>query len=1134
MKPLLLLTALLLLQSPVAKAQQAHYSGKTIANPYRHDGGLSPVMGVHNIQIMRADREQPAPERNILPWTYNHQPMIAHWKGRLWVHYLSDPQSEHVPPSVTYLQSSRDGYAWSRPEILFPEYTVPQWYSKKLSEKEQQKAAEQGGFFPRENLKAVMHQRVGWYVSSEKTGSRLLAIGNYGICLHPKDDPNDGNGIGRAVREVREDGSLGPIYFLYLNHDFEGKATQYPLYTKAKDKAFRQACKEILANPTYWMQFVEECDRNDARLPMANPYKAFSYYRLKDDTTMVAFWKHALTSQSHDGGRTWTMPVKRAHGFVNSNAKIWGQRLSDGTFATVYNPSEYRWPLALSTSRDGIDYTTLFLIQGEISPMRYGGNYKSYGPQYVRGILPGNGQPADSAMWLAYSMNKEDMWVARVPLPVQTRTLKQANDDFANPQTLNLWNINSLILAPVSANDGWLTLTDSDPYDYARAERIIPETRLLSLDFDVNAEQNDHGSLQMELLSAQGTPCTRLQWQPDGKLTIKVGARYNTLLTRYEAGKTYHISLLCDLDNRNITLWIDGKKAGTKMLFAPVESITRILFRTGDQRFTPTPDTPADRLPGDDLPAKQEQMASYLINNIKTGYPNEINPGHPNEINPAHANEIISDNSGSIAGTTAFPELLQKLHTYVDYFNHMEDENIIQAIPNAEAEAWMQRNIPLFDCPDKQIEEMYYYRWWTYRKAIRQTPVGWGINEFLVDRSYADKYNMIACALGHHIMEGRWLRDTSYVAQNVNLWLRGGENGGPMRRIDTFSSWLPYAMWQMSKTLGSASWMERYNLDLQADLRRWEQTNAYGDGLFWQRDVKDGMEEQISGGRKVNNRRPTINSYMYGNYRALQWLNQGTALADTFRLKADQLKALIEQKLWDKDLRFYTTLTTQPSQKAPFQDSLAHVRELIGYLPWYVNMPDDDPERYTAAWLQLLEPKGFDAPFGMTTAERRHPLFRKKYRPGKPTCEWDGAIWPFATSQTLTALLNVYDHSPALAATLPDTLFFHHLKKYVESQYRRGRPYIGEYLDEKDGQWLMGDRERSRYYNHSTFCDLIITGLCGLRPSMDQSIRVTPHIPASWDYFLMTNIPYHGRLVTIIYDRYGDHYHLGQGLMVLD
>lgn len=46
-------------------------------------------------------------------------------------------------------------------------------------------------------------------------------------------------------------------------------------------------------------------------------------------------------------------------------------------------------------------------------------------------------------------------------------------------------------------------------------------------------------------------------------------------------------------------------------------------------------------------------------------------------------------------------------------------------------------------------------------------------------------------------------------------------------------------------------------------------------------------------------------------------------------------------------------------------------------------------------------------------------------------------------------------------------------------QHHRGRPYIGEYLDEVTGYWLKGDQERSRYYNHSTFNDLMITGLIG-------------------------------------------------------
>jgi len=56
---------------------------------------------------------------------------------------------------------------------------------------------------------------------------------------------------------------------------------------------------------------------------------------------------------------------------------------------------------------------------------------------------------------------------------------------------------------------------------------------------------------------------------------------------------------------------------------------------------------------------------------------------------------------------------------YVDYFNKMEDENIVQAIPNAQSWDWMQQNIPLFECPQQNFEEIFYYRWWTLRKHIK-------------------------------------------------------------------------------------------------------------------------------------------------------------------------------------------------------------------------------------------------------------------------------------------------------------------------------------------------------------------------------------------------------------------------------
>ncbi len=457
---------------------------------------------------------------------------------------------------------------------------------------------------------------------------------------------------------------------------------------------------------------------------------------------------------------------------------------------------------------------------------------------------------------------------------------------------------------------------------------------------------------------------------------------------------------------------------------------------------------------------------------------------------------------------------------YVEYFNRMEDENIVQAIPNAEAWEWMAKNIPLFECPQDNFEEMFYYRWWTLRKHIRGTPQGYVMTEFLVKRSYADRYNMISCALGHQIFEARWLHDPQYLDDYVHVWYRGRE-GGRMEKLRSFSSWTAWALYNRYLVWKDREYLLDMLPDLDSEYRAWESDHRLENGLFWQYDVRDGMEEQISGGRREHNARPTINSYMYGNALAISRI-AGMAgkedLAREYAAKADTLKSLVEKVLWNPGSRFYETRKEN--------GEFAQVREAIGYLPWYFGLPGPGHEQ---AWRQVMDPGGFLAPFGLTTAERRHPDFRSH---GCCNCEWDGAVWPFATSQTLTAMAMLLD--AGLPAPVNDSVFFRHMELYVESQYYRGRPYIGEYLDESTGYWLKGDQERSRYYNHSTFNDLVITGIVGLRPRADEVIEVNPLIPGGkWDWFCLDRILYHGKILTIFWDRDGTRYGKGKGFHVL-
>ena len=735
-------------------------------------------------------------------------------------------------------------------------------------------------------------------------------------------------------------------------------------------------------------------------------------------------------------------------------------------------------------------------MNGEVTPLRHGGQYKSYGPQYVRGIQEGNGIPSDSDLWVTYSNNKEDIWVSRIPVPVRQHATNHAN--LTTCQTLcemTDWNLYIPRLCPVSIKDGVLSLSDSDPYDYAKAERIIPNTKELEVEFDFSAAQTTHGELDIEFLDDAGTVCSRIVVDSTGAIRVKGGARFGTLLKKYEAGTTYHIKAVLSTSLHRAVYYLNGKKTCERQFDTPVESISRIVFRTGMPFDKPDINTPADQ--DYDMPRADERdlMATFFLSNIVSS-------------------SLDADAPAAILKYDDFAH-------YAEYFNTMEDENILTTIPNAAASEWMRANIPLFDCPQENFREMYYYRWWTLRKHIKRTPAGYGMTEFLVDRSYADRYNLIACAIGHHIMESRWLRDTTYLHQILRTWYYGND-GQAMTKMNKFSSWNPAAVYEMWKVQGDTTFMLGLKLRLEEEYARWERTNRLKNGLYWQGDVQDGMEESISGGRKKQYARPTINSYMYGNAKALAAMSLLTGERDkaqTYMAKADTLKTLIETKLWNEDQQFFETHRG---------DSSANVREAIGYIPWYFNLPEVG-SKYDVAWQQLTDEKGFSAPYGLTTAERRHPEFRSH---GVGKCEWDGAIWPFATSQTLTALANYLEMRNE--DVIPQSTFFRQMQLYVESQHHRGRPYIGEYLDETNGAWLMGDRERSRYYNHSTFNDLMITGICGLRPQADGSIVVNPLVPEdTWDYFCLDGVSYRGHVLTIIWDKDGQRYHQGSGLTVM-
>ncbi len=579
-------------------AEPVRYMGGVSINLNTPEGNLRPAIGVENRQVLRANRTHPELADGF-GWTYNHAPMLAYWNNLFYLEYLSTPTGEHRPPGQTLVTTSADGRAWSKPEVVFPIYKLP------------------------DGSPAFMHQRMGFYVAPD---GRLLVLAFYG---HGP-NPFNMNGIGRVVREAYKNGTYGPVYFIRYNRHagWNETNTALPFYSTSPDKGFVKACNQLLANKLVTLQWWQEDQSPDDFYAVKGDLQALSFFH-RPDGAVVALWKHSLAALSTDEGKSWTTPVKLPT-VIMSGAKVWGQKTPDGRFAMVYNPvqdSMRRYPLAIVTGDDGIHFNDLLYIAADVSPRRFAGNHKDFGLQYVRGIAEGNGIPPGQNLWVGYSMNKEDIWIGRIPVPVRYTVKASVRDTFdALPEGAAIpdWNIYSPLWAPVrvaafpNARNKSLELSDRDPYDYARAVRVFPEGASATVGFRVFAKQADTGRLDIEVLDRFGSRPVRLSLTGSGQIECVNGAK-SVALQPYRAGQWYAVQIKLDTARDTYSVAIDGKPALTNARFPEsVLSVERLSFRTGPYRLNPSRQTDPEKITTDlPHPDDPERQAVFYVDDVE-------------------------------------------------------------------------------------------------------------------------------------------------------------------------------------------------------------------------------------------------------------------------------------------------------------------------------------------------------------------------------------------------------------------------------------------------------------------------------------------------------------------------------------
>jgi hypothetical protein len=455
---------------------------------------------------------------------------------------------------------------------------------------------------------------------------------------------------------------------------------------------------------------------------------------------------------------------------------------------------------------------------------------------------------------------------------------------------------------------------------------------------------------------------------------------------------------------------------------------------------------------------------------------------------------------------------------------------------------WFATRIPYFESPDTAIDATYYYRWELTTKHLTYGDPrgGYTFTEFIDRPFWSGAYGAISCPLGHQFHELRWLDDRRIVDDFARYWF---ETPGAQPR--SYSNWYAESMWATYLVNGDRGFIARVLPYMKQQHAGWVAEHYdHAHGLFRWDGLHDGMERNINSRQTddidagAEGYRPTLNSYMYADALAIS--RASAVVGDTlnaryFAERAGAIKRRVQEELWDPERQFFFHQSARDEKNGIRAKTLTyrsgthagdlHGRELLGYVPWQFELPDS---AFSVAWRFLMDTARFYAPFGPTTTERHDPLFSISSR----CCWWSGNSWPYATSQTLAAMANLLQVYTQSFVTKRD--YFDVLTVYTRTQRLGGRPFVAEGANPDNGSWDgFNTFDHSEDYFHSSYVDLVITGLVGLRPRADDTLEVNPLAPNTWAWFALDDVAYHGHRVSVLWDRDGSRYGRGQGLMVI-
>lgn len=453
---------------------------------------------------------------------------------------------------------------------------------------------------------------------------------------------------------------------------------------------------------------------------------------------------------------------------------------------------------------------------------------------------------------------------------------------------------------------------------------------------------------------------------------------------------------------------------------------------------------------------------------------------------------------------------------------------------------WFDSNLATFDCSDPYVTKQFWHRAYVLKKNFMNPKLG-KLEDYCCSegRWKSDWYHhVISYGAGHQIREARWFADPRYSWGQLQTFCKNPRPDGifPSHITPEGQKGGQYTDWISSTALdvmavhpntelltknlpalakNAKAWIDVYDKDNDflpvVDSHWWTGMEWQPSFFYFYNFLPKKGEDDLE--------RVDLAAYAYGDAKNVAECARLLGKSDDAKSLdelASKIKNAVETKLWNKEWQYFLSNRFE-------DDKPALVKEEIGVYPYYFGLPTPG-KGYEAAWKSIIDPAEMWGPWPVRSCS----LKCAAYSPGvfwpigenvATGCMWNGPTWPHANSIIMTAMARTLRDYPE--CDLKKKHLFELFNSFTKAQFKNGdinNPWTGEYYHAETGEWLTNEHD----YNHSTYLDILIPDLCGLRPRNDNILEIDPLLPdvkeGGWSHFLLDGQYYRGHFITIIWD----------------